>query len=108
MGSYNRPSRPSGPKDPAHQLTNLSRMLEQLGIDPDKVARFLGTTDLAAAVRACELCPATEVCQDWQARGSASVQQLMGFCPNAPQFSQLAEIKRYHSFHDGNPSGRLH
>lgn len=102
MGSYNRPNRP------ADQIASISRTLERLGIDPAKVAHFLGTADLASAVTACHACPASEVCQDRLANAPSGQQTTPDFCPNGSLFAALDEANRFHSYHDGNPSGRLH
>jgi hypothetical protein len=71
------------------QMSNLVEMMKRLGLDGADVGqRQLGMT-LASAIRACQHCPAGQVCHDWLARASSTLPKPPPFCPNAERFAQL-------------------
>ncbi len=73
-----------------HRLRNVSEMMDRLGFDAETLAR----TDLnvGSVFRACEMCPADEVCHDWLVRAPKSYQRAPAFCPNAERFARAREV----------------
>jgi Family of unknown function (DUF6455) len=73
-----------------HRLRNMSQMMDRLGYDAATLAR----TDLnvGSVFRACQICPAEELCRHWLARAPASFARAPAFCPNADRFADPARV----------------
>ena len=69
-----------------NRLRNMSEMMDRLGFDAETLAR----TDLNVSFvfRACQICPADEVCHHWLARAPKSFQRAPAFCPNAERYAR--------------------
>jgi len=72
------------------RLRNMSEMMDRLGFDSEALAR----TDLnvRSVFRACQSCPADEVCHDWLVRASKSFKRAPTFCPNAERFGRARQV----------------
>lgn len=72
------------------RLRNMSEMMDRLGFDAEALAR----TDLniSSVFRACQSCPADEVCHDWLVRASKSFKRAPNFCPNAERFDRARQV----------------
>ena len=72
------------------RLRNMSEMMDRLGFDVEALAR----TDLnvRSVFRACQSCPADEVCHDWLLRASKSFKRAPAFCPNAKRFGRAKQV----------------
>src|ERR1700674_3217352 len=72
------------------RLRNMSEMMDRLGFDVEALAR----TDLnvRSVFRACQSCPADEVCHDWLVRASKSFKRAPAFCPNAKRFGRAKQV----------------
>jgi hypothetical protein len=73
------------------KIANMSTMLSRLGIDPAMAAGLEFGSLFASAIRACQACPAGEVCRDWLARGEGRLERAPAFCPNAQRFDRVKE-----------------
>jgi Family of unknown function (DUF6455) len=73
------------------RLRNMTDMMDRLGFDGGALAR----TDLniSSAYRACQFCPADEVCHDWLTRAPKSLKRAPAFCPNAGLFTRAKQMK---------------
>ena len=69
---------------------NMFEMMDRLGIDAAAFARF--DADFNSAHRACQLCPADDVCHEWLMRGSKSLKRAPAFCPNAERFAHAKHM----------------
>jgi hypothetical protein len=71
------------------RLSNMSAMMERLGIDPVDIALYNHGQSLAVTIRACQFCRHGEACSEWLEREAATLQQAPAYCPNAEIFAQL-------------------
>ena len=84
--SAQTPSRDSVP--------NMAAMTGRLGLDTVPAAWPTGVSQLALAINACQQCDAFDVCTDWLARAPSTVKKPPAFCPNAPEFARVKDMKR--------------
>ena len=62
------------------RLYNLSEMITRLRLDFEDL-------NFGTVLRACETCPADEVCNDWLMRASKLFNHPPAYCPNAERFA---------------------
>jgi uncharacterized protein DUF6455 len=70
------------------RMRNMSKMMDQLGLDVETFACQRLGLDLRSAIRTCQLCNAEEVCRDWLEHTPKSSAQAPSFCPNAGLFAR--------------------
>lgn len=76
------------------KLENMAEMTDRLGIRTIAAAWPSGVSGLVEAIKACQSCPAEDVCHDWLLRAPKHVQQVPPFCPNAAVFN-IAKMGRW-------------
>jgi hypothetical protein len=72
------------------RLRNMSEMIDRQGFDAEALAR--SDLNVGSVFRACQICPADEVCHDWLVRASTSFKRAPAFCPNAERFSRARQV----------------
>ena len=72
-----------------NRLRNMSDMMDRLGFDAETLART--GLDVSFVFRACQICPADEVCHHWLARAPKSFKRAPAFCPNAERYSRARQ-----------------
>jgi hypothetical protein len=73
----------------ANRLRNMSEMMDRLGFDTETLART--ELNVSSVIRACQICPADEVCHNWLARAPKSFKQAPSFCPNAERYARAIQ-----------------
>ena len=68
------------------RLRNMSEMMDRLGLDAETLART--NLNVRSVFRACQTCPADEVCHDWLVRAPKSFRRAPAFCPNAKRIAR--------------------
>ena len=69
-----------------NRLRNMSEMMDRLGFDAETLART--ELNVGLVFRACQICPADEVCHHWLARAPKSFKRAPAFCPNAERYAR--------------------
>ncbi len=72
------------------RLRNMSEMMDRVGFDAEALAR--ADLDVRSVFRACQNCPADEVCHDWLVRASKSLKRAPAFCPNVERFARAKQM----------------
>ncbi len=72
-----------------NRLRNMSDMMDRLGFDAETLART--GLDVSFVFRACQICPADEVCHHWLARAPKSFKRAPAFCPNAERYARARQ-----------------
>jgi hypothetical protein len=70
------------------RMRNVSKMMDQFGLDVEAFACQRLGLDLRSAIRTCQLCNAEAVCRDWLEQTLKSSAQTPPFCPNARLFAR--------------------
>jgi len=79
----------ASPKDSARQLTQISEMMERLGIDSGETAVPRLSLIYTTAFHRCEACPAKQACREWLDSMPRSMASAPRFCPNADLLFEL-------------------
>ena len=76
-------------------IRSMSEMMWRLGLAamPAAQARKL---NIRAAIGACLICPAGELCSDWLASAPKAIDQAPPFCPNAAAFARMRQDQAGH------------
>lgn len=74
------------------RLTNMSTMMERLGVDPVDLSWRNQGQLLPSAIHACRACQNGELCREWLLQTPAS-KEPPAFCPNAELFAQAREFQ---------------
>lgn len=76
------------------RLTNMSEMMDRLGLDITLLAYGRPGMDLRSATHSCRYCRADDMCRDWLARMDQSIDRAPAFCPNAELFARMRAEQR--------------
>ena len=71
----------------------LMRLIERLGVEPQRLATREARRDIAHAQQGCPECPAVGRCHAWIDAGRTDA-SYRDFCPNAALVEHLAERRR--------------
>ena len=72
------------------RLRNMADMMDRLGFDEGALAR--SDLNVTSVYRACQFCPADEVCHDWLARAPKSLKHAPAFCRNRERFARAKQM----------------